>query len=259
MTLVIEAGFDLVDLDGYALAVVETGGNSFNAIMTSGQYFLRSNPVSATGDHAALVTSYLSFTTELQALLNAGGAGASSYTVTMDTTTERVTIEHDGTASVTAVSLTPTTNGGIIGQTGALSGALSHEMQRTPDYWIKGDVGFWSDYHEHEDDSDAAFTHRTHDGRPYGIAKSGVATFLDLTVPLEPRASVYTAYASSSDPWTWQALFRHARNVFVIAIDDGTLIHFTKLRSPVFNPLRRATDYVGHFDIRLETDLLARF
>ncbi len=159
---------------------------------------------------------------------------------------------------MTAISLTATTNGGLIGHTTVQSAALTHEMDITPEYWISGDIGFWADFHEEEADADIGFISNMNDGTPFGVSKDGTATHLNLTVPLEPQAAVYTSYANASDPWTWQKLFRHARHVYPVAIDDGTLQHFCKLRRPAFRPLRRAADYVGHYDIRLETQLLAR-
>ena len=251
MTLYVEAG--------YVLDVVETGGNTFTVTLASGTHFLTSTAAAAAGDFAARVTIYTSFLTALDTALEAGGAGANTYTVAFDKVTERVTITNNGNGgTITAISLTPTTNGGLIGQTAVKSGALAHTMQRTPDYWISGAVGFWSDYHEQESDEDIGFTSRMHDGTPYGVSKDGVATNVDMTIALEPRAKVYTAHAAASDPWTWQKLFRHARNVSPVLVDDGTLKHVLKLRRPAFRPLRRSADYQGHFDVRLETELLAR-
>lgn len=259
MTLYVEAGYDLADLGGYELAVVETGGNTFTVSLPTGKHFLRTNgaTVSIFGDFTAMVTPYTDLVGAIETALNLGTA-AGAYSVTFDPTTQRVTIAHDGTAPVTAIALTGLTTPGLIGQTVAHSGALSHEMDRTPDYWISGSIGFWSDYHEREGGEDIGFTVLAHNGRPHGVAKEGASTELNLTVPLEPRAIVYTAHSVASDPWTWQKLFRHARNVDPIAIDDGTLQHFVKLRDPRFDPLRRSADYLGHFDIRIASYLLAR-
>jgi hypothetical protein len=258
MVLYVEAGYELADLGTYVLDVVETGGNTFTVTLATGTHFLTSTAASATGDFSARVTGYTSLLTAIDAALEAGGAGTNAYTVAFSKTTERVTITHDGTASVTAISLTATTNGGLIGHTTVQSAALTHEMDVTPEHWISGDVGFWSDFHEQESDEDIGFTTRAQDGTAYGVAKDGVATFLDMTVALEPRASVYNTYSAASDPYTWQDFFKHVRNVYPVAIYDGTTQHFVKLRRPAFRPLRRSADYVGHFDIRLESELLAR-
>lgn len=258
MVLYVEAGYELADLGTYVLDVVETGGNTFTVTLATGKHFLTSSGASATGDFSAKVTGYTSLLTAIDVALEAGGAGSNAYTVAFSKTTERVTITHDGTSSVTAISLTATTNGGLIGHTTVHSGALTHAMDITPEYWISGDQGFWSDQVEQESDEDIGFIQHAQDGTPYGVAKDGTATHWDVTIPLEPRPIVYTGYLEAAAPWTWQKLYRHARVVYPIAVDDGTLQHFVKLRRGAFRPLRRNSNYVGHFDIRLETELLAR-
>jgi len=159
VTLYVEAGYDLADLGGYELAVVETGGNTFTVSLPTGKHFLRTNgaTVSIFGDFTAMVTPYTDLVGAIETALNLGTA-AGAYSVAFDPTTQRVTIAHDGTAPVTAVALTGLTTPGLIGQTVAHSGALSHEMDRTPDYWISGSIGFWSDYHEREGVEDIGFT-----------------------------------------------------------------------------------------------------
>jgi len=258
MSLHIQAGYDLADLGTYVLDVVETGGNTFTVTLATGTHFLSASGASATGDHSSMVTGYTDLLSAIDTALEAGGAGTNAYTVTFDTTTERVTITHDGSASVTAISLTATTNGGLIGHTTVQSGALTHEMDITPEYWISGEIGFWSNRVEREDDSDVGFTVLAHNGKPHGVAKDGVGIMYDVTVPLEPQAIVYTDYATAADPWTWQKLFRHARNVYPLSINDGTRNMFVKLRQPSFRPQKRSADYDGHYDVRLESWLLAR-
>lgn len=259
MSIYIEAGYELADLGTYVLTVVETGGTgaSFAVTLATGTHFLQADASGAEGDFKDRVTGY---TPLLDAIVTGLDAGSTAtYSATLDKVTERVTLTLAPAATgITSVSFTATTNGGLIGHTTVHSGALTYEMDITPEYWISGDVGFWAGKEEEESDADISFTQRMHDGTPYGVSKDGTATHLNLTIPLEPQASVYTSYASASDPWTWQKLFRHARNVYPIVIDDGTLEHYVKLRRTAFRPLHRSVDYEGHFDIRLETELLAR-
>lgn len=263
MPLFVEASFDLEDGE-YVLDVVESGAGGappFTITMDEGEYFLRTDGAAATGDLSDEVAAIDDFLGDLQTALNAE-TGGGAYTVSFSTTTERVTIAHNGAGSVTGVQLTPTTNGGIIGQTAVKSGALSHEMQRVPDYWISGDLGFWGGYVERED-KDAGVTVRAHSGRPHGIAYEGVATLLDLVVPTEPREKVYTDYGatvSPLQPFTWQALFRHARNVHPLCIDDGDFQHFVVLtdEGAVFAPRAVSRDYIAVWDVLLRTQLLGR-
>lgn len=262
MALFVEAGYELGDtaIGGYTLDVVETGGATFTVSIATGTYFLTTDASTATGDHAARVTGYTSLIAKIETDLNAGAGGGATdpYTVTFSTTTKRVTITHDGGGTVTAVQLTATNAGGLIGQTATKSGALSHEMDRTPDYFIAGAIGFFSNIVEEESDDDRGEIVIAEDGTPFGKARKVVPNHFDVTFPLEPRAIVRTSYATSDDPWTWQKLFRHARNVYPMAYDDGTTEHFVKLRRPVFRPLKRAENYEGHFDIRIAGYLLGR-
>ena len=260
MTLQLEAGFDLADLGAdYELDVVETGGNTFTATVSGSKHFLTVTGATATGDFRDLVTSYTPFLTALQTALNAG-TGGGAYTVSFDTSTERVTIAHNGVGGVSAVSLTPTTLGRLVGHTTVLSGALSHELDRVPDYCLKSSHGFWTDYDEREVADGIAFDVEGHTGWPYSMAKDGVATLLDLTFPLEPRAKVYTARSAASQPWTWQELFRYARSVHPLAITDDDLIHFCRLtaKGAAFAPQHFTANYEAYFDIPLRMRLLGR-
>ena len=259
MALYVEAGFDLADLGGYVLDVVETGGNTFTVTLASGTYFLRTDGATAAGDYASKVTGYDDLLGAIEAALDAG-TGGGGYSVSFSTSTNRVTITHDGGGGVTAVQLTATTNGGLIGQTATKSSALTHEMDVTPDYWIDCDFGWWADWDEYENDEDVAWDEEAWDGTPTGGSRSGVATFVDLTVPLELEEAVYTHKATSSAPWTWRDLFRHVRNLLPICLDDGTTKHFLRLRArgSAFKPRELAGNYRGHFDIPLRTRLLGR-
>lgn len=258
MGLFVSAGYDLADVGSYELAVVETGGNTFNVEKTSGKYFLGTNAASASGDYASLVTGFGSLLADIETALNAG-TGGGAYTVSQSSTTGLVTIAHNGVGGVSAVSLTATARGALIGQTATKSGALSHTMDRVPDYWLSGAIGFWSAYREYEDPDGVARDVIAHSGKPHGIARRIVPTLIDLEVPSEPIEAIYTSRAPAG-AWTWQALFRHVRNTLPLAVDDGTFIHYTRLteKGAVFSPIPRARDYLGHLDIPLRMRLLAR-
>lgn len=252
MALYCEAGFDLADIGTYTIDVVETGGATFTTSLMSGTYFLRTDGAAATGFVSDEVAAYDDFLGDLQAQLDADGTAG--YTVSFSPTTERVTIAHDGSGGVSAIQLTATANGGILGHTSVLSGALSHELDRTPDYWLSGALGFYgADFREYEAD-EVGFEVVSHGGIPHGIPFDYVPTFLDLSFPAEPRAKVYNSHATSSDPWTWQDLFAHARMVYPLCIDDGTYQHFCKLteRAASFRPRPLATGYLAYWDILLK-------
>lgn len=258
MPLTVQAGFDLSD-GSYRLDVVETGGNTFAVTLTTGRHFLSLTGAGSTGDYAALATPYTSLCAAVQAALTAG-TGGGAYTVTWSASTGLVTIAHNGAGGVSAVSLTPTTRGYYLGHTAAKSGALSYELDVTPYYVIRGACGFWSQLSEREDPEGVASDVIAHSGRPHGIARSVVPVLIDLTVPLETRAAVYSAHATTAAPWTWQDLYRHSRNTLPLALDDGELVRFVRLteRGAVFAPRSISADYVGHYDIPLRMRLLSR-
>jgi hypothetical protein len=258
--LQIEAGFDLADIGGIELDVVETGGNAFTTTITSGTYFLRTDASSATGDHTASVTGYGSLLAAITADFNAQGAGSLTYTSGFDLSPDKVTFSHSGGGGVTNVQITPVTNGGLLGLTGALSGLSALIAHRPPDYYVDGDVGYWAEWREREVEADAMVDVVAHDGTPHGLAPEGVETHLDFVVPMEPRAKVYTRHASASQPWTWRDTFRHVRNVLPLAVYDGEETHLVRLRreGAAFAPRSVTRDYVGHYDIPIRARLLGR-
>lgn len=268
MKLTFEAGYDIADLGGLELAIVETlgggpGTNPFSVTVPSGNWFLVQDGSSAAGDFADTVTGFGSLIDEVLAQLQAGTAGG-SWTVALDEAIERVTFVHDGGGGVSSVSITPTTNGGLLGLTGALSGALAHQGQRAPDYWIQSDAGFWGpDWTgEYEGGDEVAYDVEAHDGRPGGAAKDGAAIYLDFTVPTEPVAKVgnYPRVVSATAPWTWRDFWRHCRNVepFCMRDDDEAYYLLMRAEGARFKPIARGEGYIGHWDLKFLTRVLGR-
>lgn len=258
--LQIEAGFDLADFPDVTFDVVETGGNTFTTTMSTGAYFLRTDASAVTGDFASKVTSYGSFIQAVEDDWNSQGAAGGTYTLSFNATTELVSISHDGGGSVTAVSITPTSGGGLLGLSSVKSGALSYNGDRTPDYYIGGTIGYWASWREYEREPDALVDVVAHDGTPHGLAPAGIETWVDFDVPMEPRAMIYTRAAASASPWVWQDLFRHARNTEPLAVYDGEETHFLRLRKEgaAFRPQPVTRDYVGHYDVPIRARLLGR-
>lgn len=268
MRLIFEAGFNLDDVGELKLAVVETGGASFSVTIATGQFFLTVDGATLTdgtfedGYHPDLVTPYRSLLAALKTALDAGGAA--TYTLAFNDATERVTIAAAG-GGVSAVSITPTTRGGLIGLTGAVSGGLVHTGQRAPDYVIAAASGFWGETWtgEYEGGEDIAFDVVSHTGRPGGAAKDGAPLHLDFDVPLEPVARVgnMPAAVSSSAPWTWRKFWRHCRNVEPFAMRDDTGLTYGLLlraEGAAFAPRRLGQGYVERWDLDFRTRVLAR-
>lgn len=261
MRMDFQAGIELSDTP-LVLGIVETGGASFTVTLNSGRCFLSVTAASATGDYAALVTPYAPpLLARLTTACNAG-TGSGSYAWTFDPDTQRVTVVHTG-GSVTAVQITPTTGGGLIGMTGVVSASKSHTMQRTPDYWIGSAVGYYgSDWSGEYEGGEGGVDVEAHDGTPSGIAVDGLPTYLDFSVPLEPVAVVgnHPALVSASQPWTWRDLFRYVRNEIPIAVVFDTETLFVRLRAEGsrFRPRALGGGYLGHWDIPLQTRVLGR-
>ena len=258
MTLTIESAFDISDIGTVTVSVVETGGSSFSASVSSGQYFLSYSGASAVGDFADRVTSITSFLAALASALTAAGTG--TYTCTLDTTTKRVSIAQSGGA-VTAIAVTPVANGNVIGLSSVASGGLTVTAQASPYYRITPASGFYTDKKEREYKKDLAWDVVAFSGRVTGMSRSIAAKRLDLTVPLEPQAMVEAMYATTDDPWTWEHLFRHARNQQPLLIDDTKHVRFVYLTAEGagWRPKAIASNYDAYYDVDILSWLQAYY
>lgn len=262
--LQLDVGFDLADLGGLELDVVENGGNTFTTTLSTGKHFLRTDASAASGAFASKVTAYTSLIAAVVADFNAQGDPAGTWTASFDTTTKRVSFSHDGGGSVVGGLITPVTNGGLVGFSGAVGAAAGSGFTitggRTPDHYLDSDIGFWASWDEYEAETDALVDVEAHDGTPHSIAPEGVAEYIDFVVPNEPRAKVLTRFAETSDPYTWRDGFQHARNVEPWAVYDGEETHLVRLRreGARWRPRKVAGDYVGHYDVPMLTRLLGR-
>ena len=264
MSLVFEAGIDLAEQGPLELSIVETGGQTFAIDLDEGLYFLTTDGATLTdGDYYEdIVADYDSLLAAIKTALDAGGDA--TYTVTYDDETERVTIAASG-GGVSAVSITPTAGGGLIGLTGAMSGALSHTCQRAPDYAIAGASGFWGSEWtgEYEGGDDVAYDVEAHDGTPGGAAKEDAPIYLDFDLPLEPVARVgnMPREIASSAPWTWRHFWKHCRNVnpFVMRDDAGTKYALMlRAEGARFRPRALGQGYVARWDLDFRTRVIAR-
>lgn len=265
MALVFEAAFDLAEVGALELAVVETGGSTFNVDLDTGEFFLTvDGSALVDGDYFEDIVSPIgSLLAALKTALEAGGAAA--YAVTYDDETERVTIAASG-GGVTAVSITPSGAAAtLIGLTSALSGALSHTCQIAPSYTIAAASGHegpgWTG--EYEGGDDVAYDVEAHDGRPGGAAKEDAPTYLDFDLPLEPveRVGNMRGHVDPSAPWTWAHFWKHCRNVNPFCIRNETgLTYALMLRAEGarFRPRALGQGYVARWDLDFQTRVLAR-
>lgn len=267
MKLIFEAAFDMGDLaGGLEIAVVETGGASFSVDVPSGEFFPVTDGATLTDLYAADVSLIGSLLDEIVSQLNAGTGGGGVWAGAFDDTTERFTFALLVPGTVTAVSFTPITNGGLVGLTGAISSAIPFAAtgQRAPDYVIAAAMGFWSETSgEYEGGDDVAYDSEAHDGTPGGAAKDDAPVYLDFEVPSEPveRTGNIPHLVDALTPWTWKSLWTHCRNVtpFIMRDDTGLalgLLH--RAEGARFQPRALGDNYIARWDIRFQTRVIAR-
>lgn len=262
MRLVFESSYDIADVGGLELWIVEEGGASFAVALDSGLFLPVTDGASLLhGDFPDIIAPYESLAGRLTQELNAGSGGA-VWSVTFDDATERFKFARSSAGGVTSVAIVPNVGGGLLGLTGPINGALSYEGQRAPDFVIASSVGFWTDYEAYEGGRDIAYDIEAHDGSPGGAAKDGAATYVDFTVPLEPVARVgnFPRLVDASAPWTWRDFWRHSRNVnpFVMRDDAGSKqALLLRADGAAFRPRRRGDNYIGHWDLAFQTRELA--
>jgi hypothetical protein len=274
MTLYVQAGFDLEVLVGKAGAnlsfvLTETGGGGAtgSVSLSSGTHFLSIDGTSITkpDGETALALAYTPFTTALKAALDA--IGNATYAVSFSSSTERLTIAAAG-GGVTSFAIATFSSVAqkVLGFTSNRSGALTYDGDRAPWYWIKASQGGLSDYFwDEEEDGELGEDLKAHDGTVFALAEDEVPTLFDAKVPLEPRAKLWNEFASATVPFTWQRLFRHARNVEPIALDysDGSITRkfFIRLRQDgrLFKPVPRQTkNWWEYGDVELKARLLGK-
>jgi hypothetical protein len=249
MTTYVSFGFDFSVIGAFSLAVTETGGGGGTDTIALTSRYIHEGSVSST-------PTYAEFSVALQAALNASGSLNATYGVSLDVATRRFTITASG-GGVTSIQLAGNAVAqNVLGFPNSFAGtALTRTGTKSPYYLLGVDVdGFsdWSDIYELSDD--IAEDSVAHDGTSFSIAHDGAATLLDLTAPLIPRAQLYLREATATDPWTWQAAFRHARTIEpVIVYNDDLGGHVGRLRkeSAVFRPRFLEADYIAYADIPL--------
>ncbi len=227
MSARIYAAFDAARIGALTATLTETGGGgATGAISLSGYYVY-------THDMSSVDATCLVFETALKAALEA--IGNATYTVTLNTTTRRVTISASG-GGVTAFALTArsTTFDNALGLSGGISGALSYAATKAPYYFKDGLIGGVTDYTGYipREHGEIALELLAHDGTAYGQSQADAARAFEVTFPLETPAVIDDYFVSATEPWTWQKFFKHVRNteIFVIEI-TGLRWHIAILRA----------------------------
>lgn len=265
MKLIFEASFDIADLGGLELSVVETGGASFSVDVPADLWFpITPGSTITEGDFTDIVDTHGSLLEEIVSQLNAGTGGGGLWVGTYSDVTERFVFALLVPGTVTAVSITPIAGGGLIGLTGAVSSAVPYACtgQRAPDYVIVAASGFWSQNDgQYEGGDDVAYDVEGHDGTPGGAAKEGAPAYLDLDVPSEPveRVGNFPHLIEATAPWTWRDFWKHCRNTepFIMRDDTGlSIAMLLRAAGAKFKPRRLGDNYIARWDLPFLTRVL---
>lgn len=269
MSLEVEIGVDFERTGPLEFTLTETGGGGASGpiALSSGLAFLRTDGTTITDAHGESVA--LGYAPTLLALLKTAldAVGNATYTVTFDTSTQRVTIAAAG-GSVTAFALSAPNDLAeqLMGWDGTTkSGALTYQLDRAPYRWIQCEEGGLSAYpQDREHERTIAEDFLTHSGEAYPMAEEEAPVEWEALVPLEPAALVWNTFAAASTPYTWQRAFRDLRGGEVACIywNDGTVNtrYFVRLRADGsrFRPELRKADWWAVADIPLKAWLLGR-
>lgn len=290
MAIRVQAGFDFARIGRAVLRVTEsTGPQTFTVIFdasgvsyaqSDGATGLTSISASTTYAHESMETvmgtgNYRRFSTVLESALEAASAAignARNYTVTYSTTTHAYTIAVTG--DTIAMSFTaPDAVAGermrrVLGFAGNTSAASSSTGTRRPYYLVLPSSSSRSRVQRDYEQGGLITGAISADGSHYAIAPSSLPVLYDLTFEFESQpaatvagagTAVYEADATTTVPWSWQALYEHVRAHEPILIADGSesTVHYLRPDSAHFSPQRRQIDW-DMWDVTLATYLEGR-
>lgn len=223
MTLYYETGFATNTL-GYKMTCTVAG---FAATIGTGTW------AHQTLAAVAAVNNYTAFGVAVKSALDAAGGGP--YTVSYSSTTHLYTIsrattftlDFSGGASDTrlahALGFTATSH----------TGANSYSSDVRPYYvMVPTEAARSAQLPFIYEPPDIVEEDTSDDGTPYAVAKNTSELWADWTQPMEAKAACFDNSAASSAPWTWQAMFKHCRGQFPVAVYESALFNAVhKLRA----------------------------
>lgn len=246
MTIRVYTGVQPTRVGAFTLAFTD-GGGAHSCSVTANFCHVSIASVTAT-------SGYSDFATLLQSAMNGVSSG---YTVSFSTTTLAYTITRgtaftiDGGTSAAMTAMLGTPNTGS---------STTHTSTIRPYGVVAGTVGGRSrDSGVYEVDG-IAYDGEADDGSSYSVARTAAPSYLEFSIPLEPKSAVYIRSAVASVPWTWQHLWEHARSVEpLLVVDSNTSESIVcKLRSDgaSFKPEREVADYDDAWNIPFRTRVL---
>lgn len=268
MTLHVEAGFDMERFEvDFSVDLYENNALVDVVSMPVGTHFLTIDGTSITkpDGETAFALGYTPFLVAFKDALEKVGVG--TYTVSHNAVTNRITVTASGVASF-RFGTTSITAQRILGMSAAQANALIQTGNQAPWYRIQTAQGILSDYFwDEEEDGDLGEDVMSHGGDSYAIAEDEVAVLFNAMIPLEPRAALWNEFTptTASTPFTWQRLYRHARNVEPVCLDfaDGSIVRkfFLRFRREgrLFRAVPRQTrNWWEYGDVEIQARLLGK-
>jgi hypothetical protein len=199
----------------------------------------------------------------MAAAVNAAFAAASTDSTIIagfNRTTRKWRFESDGAGGVTALTLTPNAEAqryfGLDAVNVGLQGPATIISPNTGYFFMTAAHDGSRNKPPEELPEDLAVALLGSDGSVEGIAQDGAVQVFEVILPLEPAAKVWHASRVTTDPWTWQLAFAHARNIEPILVVDtaDTFVNWVgKLREDgcAFKPGLQSSGYRARADITL--------
>lgn len=216
----IYAGFSMTSIGSATIGWTDSSG-TYTADVSTGTYaHVDLQAIMGTGE-------YDDFATALAAAMNAE-ASPVTFTVAYSTSSMAYTISAFNPFPGTPVSfnLTTSTNTvmrNILGYNSLpTASATTSTSQIRPYYVIDTNVDAQSAVSGRYEPSGISVDGEADNGDAFGVSREEAPTYFDWTQMMEPIAVVYTSDASASVPWTYEALFKHARNVEPIYYESAT-------------------------------------
>jgi hypothetical protein len=252
MALPIEVGWDFGEIGPFSLQVTDAGGTT-TITFTAGRYAHRDlSAVMGTGEYTA-------FSSAFAAALNADATLSGTFTVTWNEISGFYTVART-TGTFSTGNPSGTVAGRILGRTSAAGAAASFTSQIRAHYSILTACGGISNVHDEYEPAGLVEGDETFGGGRSSVDEAIDLKYHDFTIPLESKAATF-AYAASSDAWTFQHLWEHARAIEPIYLDiDGSIqsVHALRPEGAHFDPRREVQDWDDAFNLEFRTYLLGR-
>lgn len=258
---------------GWNHTVIGSGSLAFDAGGAKTATVSSTTAIHGTFDLSSLIGTglYTGFSAKLKTQMDTAGGGP--YTITYTPSTTSYKLSRTG-GSWTITSGTNTVMRNILG-TGATFPISSvnnggvHEIDLNPAvtatavrpyYVIVGTLGAASDDTDDYEPDEIASVGETDDGSSYSVHRTEAATYRDFSVQFEPQAAMFSRFAASAVPFTWQHFFAHARATepFIVSDDIEQTAYKLRGESVKFRPLRVVPDWNEYFHVRLMAYVLGR-